>query len=84
MTEEKDDFLREIDELLQGDLDIESEALLSSKTEPTAVGSVTNGVGELNLDAIDGDLNKKPVEGGDSNHISGPPLEKTSPPPKTG
>ena len=88
MTEEKDDFLREIDELLQGDLDVEAEAPLPNKTEPTSVENVSNGVADLDLNSVDGGLNQTstPSKQLDSNHVSDPPQEKTSPPspPKTG
>ena len=84
MSEEKDDFLREIDELLQGDLDVEEEAPLPKKTEPASVENVSNGVADLDLNSLDGGLNQTPSEQLDSNHVSGPPLQKTSPPPKTG
>ncbi len=86
MTEEKDDFLREIDELLQGDLDVETESPLPNKTEPASVENARNGVDDLDLNAVDGGLNltSTPL---DSNHVSSdPPQEKASspPPPKTG
>ena len=89
MTEEKDDFLREIDELLQGDLDTEVEAPLPNKTEPASVDNASNGVADLDLNAVDGGLNltSTPSKQLDSNHVSSDPLqEKVSPPPapKTG
>ena len=89
MTEEKDDFLREIDELLQGDLDVEAEAPLPNKTEPASVENASNGVADLDLNAVDGGLNltSTPSKQLDSNHVSSdPPQEKASPPPapKTG
>ena len=90
MTEEKDDFLREIDELLQGDVDTEMEAPLPNKTEPISVENVRNGVAELDLNTVDGDLNLQTSTPSskqlDSNHVSVPPQEKASPPPppKTG
>ena len=87
MTEEKDDFLREIDELLQGDLDEEAEAPLPNKTEPASVENVSNGVADLDLNSVDGGLNQTstPSKQLDSNHVSDTPQQKNSPPPpKTG
>lgn len=89
MTEEKDDFLREIDELLQGDLDVEAEVPLSNKSEAASVENVSNGVANLDLNAVDGELNLQtstPSKQLDSNHVSDQPQEKYSPPPppKTG
>ena len=88
MAEEKDDFLREIDELLQGDLDTEAEAPLPNKTEPAPVENVNNGVADLDLNSVDhGGLNQTstPSKQLDSNHVSDLPQQKASPPPpKTG
>ena len=86
MTEEKDDFLREIDELLQGDLDIESEIPLPKKSDPTLVENVTNGVDDLDLNSLDSVSKTKPsLEEPDRNHVaSNTPQQKVSPPPKTG
>lgn len=85
MTEEKDDFLREIDELLQGDLEIDSEPSQPNKTESTSVGNVSNGVADLDLNSLDSGSNLKPTGELDANHvISEPPHPKASPPPKTG
>lgn len=84
MTEEKDDFLREIDELLQGDLDVESEAPLPKKIESTSVGNVSNGVADLDLNSLGNSSNQNPSEEQDSNHVSDQSQQKVSPPPKTG
>ena len=85
MTEEKDDFLREIDELLQGDLEIDSEPSQPTKTESTSVGNVSNGVADLDLNSLDSGSNLNPTGEPDANHvISEPPQPKASPPPKTG
>lgn len=85
MTEEKDDFLREIDELLQGDLETESEPSLPNKTESTPVENVGNGVADLDLNSLDIDSNLNPTGEPDANHVvSEPPQQKASPPPKTG
>ena len=83
MSEEKDDFLREIDELLQGDLEDESEEPLAKKSDPTLVGNITNGVDDLN--SLDSASNQKPLEEQDSNHVVSEPRQgKVTPPPKTG
>ena len=85
MTEEKDDFLREIDELLQGDLEVESEEPLSSKGDPASLANVSNGVADLDLNSIDSGLTVRPdAEKEDSNHVPNMLQQKAPSPPKTG
>ena len=85
MSEEKDDFLREIDELLQGDLDLESEEPAPKKSDPTLVVNVTNGVDSLDLNSLDSGSNENPLEEQASNHVVTEQRQgKVTPPPKTG
>ena len=85
MTEEKDDFLREIDELLQGDLEIDSEPSQPNKTESTSVSNVSNGVADLDLNSLESGSNQNPTREPDANHVlSESSQPKASSPPKTG
>ena len=82
MTEEKDDFLREIDELLQGDLDGEVEAHPPKTTEQVSLKNIENGVADLDFNSLD--VTSAPAKQVDSNHVPESPQQKVSPPPKTG
>ena len=85
MTEEKDDFLREIDELLQGDSDIESEEHVPSTSDAVTLANISSGVADLDLNSTDGGLTQGPaVKKPDSNLELNGLQQKAPSPPKTG